>query len=244
MRRRWLIIFMGILALLLGYEIFNNSFSFTLILLGAFCLLLQNHVPKSRQNLFMIVGVTSLMVAIFTSRLVLAFAIVGILILIGNNPQIFQTIREIFSQKKITEKSNDFIMVDFETDEIKPAKITRNRWIGEDTKSEDSIYSWEDINFTKLVGNTIFDLGNTILPKEQNIILIRQGIGNVKVLVPEGVAVSLDVSMLFGKVFINQDEIALSNETLKWYSNNYHTNNRKIKIVSNVLLGEVEVIFL
>lgn len=244
MRQRWLIILLGILGLVLGFEILNNSFSLSLIIIGVVCLALYKRVHDRWQNILLIVGMSSLIFAIFSSRLVLAFVLVGVLILIGNNPQLFQLVRELFAQRKSTEKANDFIMVKFEDGVEVPAKLSRNRWLGEDTQTEDEIYSWEDINFTKVAGHTIFDLGNTILPKEQNIILVRQGLGNVKVLVPEGVAISLDISMLLGKVFINQEEMALTNERVKWYSANYQTNNRKIKLVANVLIGEVEVIFL
>src|SRR5699024_5235272 len=100
------------------------------------------------------------------------------------------------------------------------------------------------INFTKLIGNTIFDLGNTLLPKDNNIILIRKGIGKTKIIVPEGIAISLNISMLIGKVRIGNEEIDLKNETFHWYTDNYQENNRKIKLVSNVLIGEVEVVFL
>ena len=100
------------------------------------------------------------------------------------------------------------------------------------------------MNFTKGFGHTIFDLGNTILPKAQNVILIRKGFGNTKILVPEEVSISIDVSILLGSLIIGEEEIYMKNETFKWQSERYETNARKIKLVANVLVGEVEVIFL
>lgn len=244
MNRRWLIIMLGILGLLMVYEIFNNNFSLFMLVVGIGSLLLRNRASKQSQNSLLVVGVLATLLALFSSRLVLAFLVVGLLLFIGENPEIFQLIRDVLTNKKEFNSQNDFVMVDFEQTQQAPAKISRNRWFGEDSETEDDIYSWEDINFTKLIGNTVFDLGNTILPKENNVILVRKGIGKTKILVPEGVAISLNVSMLVGKVFIGKEEIELKNETLHWYSNNYHTNTRKVKLISNVFLGEVEVVFL
>ncbi len=39
-------------------------------------------------------------------------------------------------------------------------------------------------------------------------------------------------------------ELDLINETVKLYSRDYDETNRKIKIVSNSLLGDLEVIYL
>lgn len=215
-----------------------------MLVVGIGSLLLRNRASKQSQNSLLVIGVLATLLALFSSRLILAFLVVGFLLFIGENPEVFQLIRDVLTNKKEFNSQNDFVMVDFEQAKQAPAKISRNRWFGEDSETEDDIYSWEDINFTKLIGNTVFDLGNTILPKENNIILVRKGIGKTKILVPEGVAISLNVSMLVGKVFIGKEEIELKNETLHWYSNNYHTNTRKVKLISNVFLGEVEVVFL
>jgi len=244
LNRRWLIIMLGILGLLMVYEIFNNNFSLFMLVVGIGSLLLRNRASKQSQNNLLVIGVLATLLALFSSRLILAFLLVGFLLFIGENPEVFQLIRDVLTNKKEFNSQNDFVMVDFEQTKQAPAKISRNRWFGEDSETEDDIYSWEDINFTKLIGNTVFDLGNTILPKENNIILVRKGIGKTKILVPEGVAISLNVSMLVGKVFIGKEEIELKNETLHWYSNNYHANTRKVKLISNVFLGEVEVVFL
>lgn len=244
LNRRWLITILGILGLLMIYEIFNNSFSLFMLMIGIISLFLNSRVPREQSNNLFVVGVVAIVVALFSSRIIFAFLAIGLLVLIGENPEIFQIIKDVFSNERNLKRENSFIMVDFEKTTEPTKKISQNRWFGEDSESEDDIYSWEDINFTKLIGNTIFDLGNTILPKDNNIILIRKGIGKTKIIVPEGIAISLNISMLIGKVRIGNEEIDLKNETFHWYTDNYQENNRKIKLVSNVLIGEVEVVFL
>lgn len=244
MNRRWLVIVIGILSLLMVYEVFNNYFSLFMFMIGVVSLLLNSRTRRKQSKNLLVIGVVTIVVALFSSRIVLAVLAVGLLVLIGENPEIFRVIREVFSNKKNLKKENNFFMVDFEETGKPESRIYRNRWIGEDSETEDDIYSWEDVNFTKLIGNTVFDLGNTILPKDSNVMLIRKGIGKTKILVPEGVAISLNISMLIGNVRVGGEEVELKNETFHWETKNYHENMRKVKLISNVLIGEVEVIFL
>lgn len=244
MNKRWLIILLGILGIVIVYEILNNTFSTLMLIIGVLALLFRNRVDQENQNTVLVVGVGALVFALFSSRVVLLFLVVVLMLLIGEFPELFKTIREAITKKKDSSKSNEFVMVEFSETERDTAEVKRNRWFGDDTESADEIYSWQDMNFTKVAGDTIFDLGNTILPKEQNIIMIRKGFGNTKILVPEGIGISLDISMLLGDLKINQEEIVLKNETFKWHSDHYTKNARKIKLVANVLVGEVEVVFL
>lgn len=244
MSRKGFSFILGFLGLVIGYELFNNPTSLFLVIVGLLSLLFRKQFSEKRQNTLLLVGLISLGLALFTSRLFLVLLIVLALLLIGNNLDFYELIREVFSTKKMSSHSNDFIIVDFDQVGINAAKITQNKWFGDDSESVDTIYSWENVNYTKLLGNTVFDLGNTLLPKEVNIILIRKGVGHTKVIIPEGIAISLDVSILIGKITIQKEEHTMLNETFKWYSENYQASDRKVKLVANILLGELEVIFL
>lgn len=244
MNRRWLIIILSAVGLFMIYEIFNNGFTLFLLFLGIGAILLRNRAPESNKDLFLLIGIGAIILSIFSSRVVLVLIVLLIIILIGQFPELYQTAREGFGKKQEASKSNEFIMVQFNEADKGTARLQRNRWIGTDDHTTNDIYSWSDINFVKVMGNTIFDLGNTILPKEQNIILIRKGFGNTRILIPEGVSISLDISVLLGELRIGEEEISLKNETFKWQSERYANNARKIKIIANVLVGEVEVVFL
>ena len=119
----------------------------------------------------------------------------------------------------------------------------RQKWIGNTSIGTD-VYEWDDVNLTIFMGDTIIDLGNTLLPKEENIILIRKGFGKTRVIVPLGIGVSVHHSTIKGQLSFNEEEIDLTNEMVKLYSQGYDEANRKIKIVSNSLLGDLEVIYL
>jgi len=244
MNKRWLVILLGILGIVMVYELLNNSFSVFMTGMGIIALLVRSQVDDSKQNILLLVGVGALIFALLTSRVALLFLVVVLMLFIGEFPQLFQTLREALTNKKNSGQEKEFVMVQFNQRGQNTPRIVRNRWIGNDSETTNAIYSWDDLNFTKFIGDTVFDLGNTILPKAQNIIMIRHGFGNVKILVPKEVSISLDISLLLGELKIDQEEIDLRNETFKWRSERYDTNPRKIKLVANVLVGEVEVIFL
>ena len=244
MRREWLKIIIGLIALLMFYETFSNSFTLLLMTIGVVSIFLRNRTGKHNENMLLLIGVSSIALALLLSRLVFVLIVLLVIILIGQFPDLYHTARKGFKKGKQQSKSSEFIMVHFDEVERDTAKLEKNKWFGNDEDTTENIYSWSDVNFTKGFGHTIFDLGNTILPKAQNVILIRKGFGNTKILVPEEVSISLDVSILLGSLIIGEEEIYMKNETFKWQSERYETNARKIKLVANVLVGEVEVIFL
>lgn len=244
MNRRWLIMLLGILGLLMVYEVFNNQLSFFMLVIGVIMIMANKRVAKEKSNTVLFIGITSLLLAIISSRFVLAVLIIGGILLIGSYPELLHSLRNGWANRKTQEEDKDFIMVQFDEQQEEAVHLTKNRWFGNDEDTTKTVYSWEDVNFTKVIGHTVFDLGNTILPKEQNIMLIRVGIGDTKIIIPEEVAISLDVSILSGNLTVGQEEISMSNETFKWQSERYHKSARKVKLVANVLMGKVEVIFL
>ena len=116
-------------------------------------------------------------------------------------------------------------------------------WIGNE-KIGDQIYEWDDINMVKFAGDTIIDLGNTLLPKSENVIILRKGFGNTRILVPMGIGILLEHSAINGVVRFEGKDTYLRNETLKIYSRQYDSSNRKLKIVTSIFIGDIEVIII
>lgn len=117
----------------------------------------------------------------------------------------------------------------------------KQSWIGND-RIGTQVFEWDDINVAILAGDTIVDLGNTLLPKEDNIVIVRKGFGRTRILVPYGVGVLFEHATLYGKVDFEDEQQVLRNETLKMYSEDYDESARRLKIVTNTLVGDVEVI--
>ena len=117
----------------------------------------------------------------------------------------------------------------------------RQEWIGVQKIGKDT-FEWDDINISHLMGDTIIDLGNTVLPNEQNTIMIRKGIGRIRVIVPIGVGVKLSHNAFIGEAKFDGQQLELKNETITMYSERFESSHKKINIISSVLVGEIEVI--
>lgn len=140
-------------------------------------------------------------------------------------------------------KKKRYVGVESREPDSKVGVRRKQQWLGNKEIGSD-IFEWDNINISILMGDTIIDLGNTLLPDEQNVILIRKGLGHTKVIIPLGVGVSVQHSVLKGNLVFNQEIYHLSNETVTIVDENYHSASRKIKIVCSTLIGDVEVIYL
>lgn len=239
--KKWLLAF--ILAIFLGISSFNKSTFLIFLVVSVLGLFFLRKNSSYSFKKILIVSITLFIVfSLLTNHLFLMFLLIIALFYVSKNPEIISLINRVLSDKR--KDRNEFIIVQFSEEEAVAGKIIKNKWLGADHKSEDAIYSWEDLNYIKLLGNNTFDLGNTLLPKEQNIILIRQFAGKIKILIPEETAISLDLTSLIGTFKVNSSEYNLLNENLKWHSQNYRTQERKIKITMNLLVGELEVVFI
>ena len=112
----------------------------------------------------------------------------------------------------------------------------------ENQRIGENVYAWDDINLQVIAGDTIIDLGNTILPKEENVVVIRKGFGRIRLLVPMGIGVSLHHSTFAGQVCFEQQELSLKNESIQLRSKGYNEATKKIRVHTSVVFGSIEVI--
>lgn len=106
----------------------------------------------------------------------------------------------------------------------------------------DQVFEWEDINLTFFSGDTIIDLGNTLLPREDNVILIRKGFGKTRVLVPTGIGLFIEHSTFYGTLTFENEQYEMKNESIRLYSDNYDVHSRRLKLVTSSFVGDLEVI--
>lgn len=138
-------------------------------------------------------------------------------------------------------RKKSMIMVSTKEDTPHSSEVHKNLWFG-NQRIGNEVYEWQDINMNLISGDTIIDLGNTLLPKNDSIIIVRKGIGRTRVLVPMGVAIVLEHATLLGSVSFDEEHVSLRNETIKLYSSDYDDNPRRLKIITNSLVGDLEVI--
>ncbi|MFY4774014.1 cell wall-active antibiotics response protein LiaF [Metabacillus sp. RGM 3146] len=144
------------------------------------------------------------------------------------------------SKKEPRVISPKVIQADYEK-VIKKTAFFKNRLFGRD-KTPDHVYEWRDINIQAGFGDTLIDLGNTVLPKGEAVIVIRKWVGNIQILIPYEVEVNLNHSVLNGSLEVfDHSEPGTFNQNLQYQTADYEKAAVKVKIVTSVLAGDLEV---
>lgn len=119
--------------------------------------------------------------------------------------------------------------------------VQRRPWIGNE-QIGDEIFSWDDIDIVIAAGDTIIDLGQTILPARDNVIVVRKGFGRTRILVPIGIGVMLTHTAMAGRVSFEDEEYELNSECLHLKSANYELSHRRLRIITSTIIGNLEVV--
>lgn len=144
------------------------------------------------------------------------------------------------SQPDMKPKSRD---VRFGNEPIEESEILySNKWFGRQTRGEQP-YQWQDYNVQTIFGETVIDLTQTVLPKGEPLILVRQLAGTIKIVVPYDVEVSVHHSAFLGSVDIfgyGYDQI--TNRVTHYQTENYQQANQRVKIYTSIIAGKIEVV--
>ncbi|WP_122645220.1 cell wall-active antibiotics response protein LiaF [Enterococcus mediterraneensis] len=235
---RFFIVVEALLFLFAIWQILSNPPLLMLLLFGIFSIYVVT-TRKQKTNFYnflLIIGCLAIFISLLNSPALWIMLIFAILFigLKGFEVSGIDLTKNAFWRKKQ--------MIIVETDEPHHHQArTKQQWFGNE-RIGNQVYEWDDINVNILYGDTIIDLGNTILPKKDNIVLIRKGFGRTRILVPSGVGVMLEHATIIGEVNFEGEKNALRNESLKIYSEDYDENTRRIKIITNTLFGDIEVI--
>jgi lia operon protein LiaF len=119
--------------------------------------------------------------------------------------------------------------------------LLQNLWFGKQSTPE-YVYEWDDINVQCGVGDTTVDLSQTILPQGESVIFIRNLIGNVQILIPYEVDVSVQHSVFVGStVIFEKSEQNIFNQTLHYRTKEYSSAEKKVRILTSIGAGTLEV---
>ncbi|WP_225047613.1 cell wall-active antibiotics response protein LiaF [Lacticaseibacillus kribbianus] len=235
MHRRWQLFWLiecGLL-ILLGFQTVTNPSSLTPLLVGSLALVLglKGHFWRT---FWLTLGAVLIVVAVFSNPTVWVILFIGLIGLLS-----------VFSGKQhdriVPWAKKQYVAVRATESTLKGGTRRRHPWFGDETIGQ-NVYEWDDINLTLAAGDTIVDLGNTLLPQGDSTIVIRKGFGKTRVLVPVGVGILVDHSAVMGDLTLDGVELSLHNECVKHYSQDYDTAARRVHIITNVLVGDLEVL--
>ncbi|RLL46554.1 hypothetical protein D8M04_04925 [Oceanobacillus piezotolerans] len=124
---------------------------------------------------------------------------------------------------------------------IRLEPLFNHKWF-EDQFTDETVYGWRDVNIHSGFGDKVIDLSNTVIPKDTAVISIRHVMGKIEIYVPYDVEVSIHHSSIFGRAHIFEaHHWKLVNKSLLYQTENYDTEQTRVKIITSILSGDIEV---
>lgn len=224
----FLLVEMVLLGLALMTILSNNVYSFLLILV-VMLLTLRFYNQGSRNNFLLTASLLLLFLVVMLNPFVIMAVLLGLV----------YTVINYFAQVKT---KNRLALIQFKEADLEVTPRP-NQWVGDNQPLLTDSYAFDDVNIIRVSGSDTIDLDRVILAGCDNVILIRKVYGPTVIRVPIDVAVSLNVSAIYGTVgFLDGTEYDLRNEALKLQEEGYRTASRSVKVVINLIAGRVEVV--
>ena len=237
---KWFSLIESLLLIVALYQLIHNLFILGLFAIGCWLIFLSRDQQKRKRRMPLVIGIFLTAFALMSLAGFWYMLIVAVIFLYLNYGKVFSKMDSFnFQQAPWNEK--DIVVVETTDSLPKNAKRLKRNWLGNE-RIGNTIYEWDDINFSIFMGDTIIDLGNTILPKNESYIVIRKGFGKTRILVPNGIGIMIEHSAIKGKIAFEEQQYILENESVKMYSKHYEDQARTLKIITNVLVGDLEVI--
>lgn len=185
-----LFLFLIIVALGIGLEMLFKWQLLVVFALGIIFLYASRRPElskKKQRNRLFLAAVLILLAVLLTSTFKVGIVILGIF-------AIFHYINR--------KRAPELLMIETRETDKKTDNVNhfiKNQWFG-NQRVLDVVYEWDDINIQTGIGDTIIDLGNTVLPTGESVIMIRSISGKIRLLVPFDIGVCLEHSAIFGKL--------------------------------------------
>jgi lia operon protein LiaF len=230
----WLVI-IGAIILVMEILFFNSGLIFSLFISGGMIYLGRKRAGKKKGKILFIGGIIFLVLSLF-NMMTFKFLLVAILLHF-----FIQFLNAKKQPKKISPEITEIEPTSHEETMIKSEPLFENIVLGQQ-KTPPGAYEWNDVNIQAGIGDTIIDLSFTMLPKGETVIFIRNLIGNIQILVPYDIDVSVQHSCIMGSttVFEHHDS-KLFNRVLHLKTPGYETAEHKVKIFTSLMVGNLEV---
>lgn len=222
--------FMIITVAGMGLELLFNWGLFIPLLLGVF-FLYRAKKTQSKRSIYVIAGIVLILIPILSSSFLKIFILIAVIYAFweyskSKKQPTLHTIQTVEPGEKPSYKRIQPLMKN---------SLIRNQRMGNE------VYEWDDINIQYGFGDAVIDLSMTMLPIGESVVLIRGLVGNVQVLVPFDAAVIVNHSSITGKLSVFDSETDMFNMNVIYYPDTEDTAIRTIKIITNILVGDVEV---
>ena len=205
----------AVLLTLAAITILSIDFSRFVVLMVLFLLLLYYYFGKQKANFLLI----ALSVLLFFIVMLNPFVIAAILFavvygLLIAYPYMYKEIRQ-----------------------------EKTRWIGDLQHFSKQSRGYRDLNVIRIFGNDTLHLEEVAICNWDNVVIIRKGFGNTKIILPIDLELHLQINTLYGDLkFLELPVRKMRNETIDIETAHYRRSHRSVKIVLVGIVGDVEVI--
>ncbi|MDQ0200594.1 cell wall-active antibiotics response protein LiaF [Neobacillus ginsengisoli] len=230
----WLVIF-GATILVLEILFFNRGLIFSLFISLGMVYLGRRKAGSKRGKLLLFGGVVFFVLSILN---MMTFKFLLLAILLHFFIQFVQSKR---NPKKFTVDIRKSEQEKQEETIIREKPLFENILFGQQ-KTPLGVYEWNDVNIQAGIGDTIIDLSYTMLPKGETVIFIRNLIGNIQILVPYEIEVSVHHSCVAGSATVfNNHQSKIFNQVYHLITPEYDQAEQKVKIFTSLVVGNLEV---
>ncbi|MFZ3576707.1 cell wall-active antibiotics response protein LiaF [Virgibacillus sp. DJP39] len=229
----WILI-VGVILFTIEIVFFGGGMIISALFFGLFIYVGWKRFYKLWGKIFFWFGSIGLTFAIFNMMAIRFFVVAAIVLFIINYSKSKKEADYIQPSNQFQDDSNQETI-------IKTTPLFSHRIFG-NQQTTNQAYQWKDINIHGAFGDRVIDLSNTVLPDETAVISIRHLVGNIEIFVPYEVEVSVHHSAVFGRAHIlGTDHNKLMNQTLFYRTANYQSTLPRVKIITTLLSGDIEV---
>ncbi|HEY4601847.1 MAG TPA: cell wall-active antibiotics response protein LiaF [Cerasibacillus sp.] len=227
----WILI-IGVILLIIEMSFFHGGMIVPALFSGAMVYFGWKNFSQLWGKVIFWIGLMTLFFELLNMLAVRFLIIVGILLFIYH--YIIRKDDVTYIKPEPEERDSDELLL-----KIEP--LFDHQFFGEQRTSE-TPYKWRDINIHSAFGDRVIDLSNTFLPDDTAVISIRHLVGNIEIYVPYEVEVSIHHSSVFGRVNIfDYHHRKLVNQTIAYETEGYQTSYPRVKIITSVISGDIEV---
>lgn len=229
----WLII-TGSLILVLEILFFNKGIIFALFASASLIYLGRRRAGKKRRKWLFFIGVI-MFVGSILNMIVFKFFLLAILL------HLF--IQFVDAKKRPGKIALILKSPEYTTGEplIKSKPLFENVLLGHQ-RTPNGVYEWNDINIQAAVGDTMIDLSYTMLPQGETVIFIRNIIGNIQILVPYEIEISIHHTVIAGSTAVfGHREDKMFNQVFNLKTAGYEEAGQKVKVFTSLVVGNLEV---
>jgi lia operon protein LiaF len=229
----WILLIASVLLLL--EAVFNgDGIVFTVLFSAALIYFGRKKMPKRSGKLIFWAGV---LILIFSILDLYAFKFLIVAIILYIIVQFYQSKKNPLVISPVLENTEAILEEDLYVKE----PLLKNMWFGQQ-QTTDHVYEWNDINIHCGIGDTIVDLSQTILPKGESVIFIRGMIGNITILIPYEIEAAVNHSGIAGNITVfERKDTKMFTQNVSYRTKNYLESDKKIKIMTSLIAGSLEV---